>query len=775
MAAAPERIGSYEVLREIGRGGMGVVYLALDRRLDRRVAIKCLPDEVAREEESLARFRREARLLASLNHPNIATVHGLEEVDGKTHLVLEYIEGDTLFEHLDKTGRSWRDCARVAAAIADALAAAHDQGVVHRDVKPDNVMVTGSGTTKVLDFGLACPVRRSDADVLKTAAGAILGTPGYMAPEQARGEPADARADVFALGCLLYEMIAGEPAFVRATVADAVAATLHDPPPSLAGRGVPVELDRLVAQCMEKRPEDRPASARALAADLRALAAEPSPRAATPAPAWRGRPLLAAGIVLVAAAGFWLRGVGGGAARPTPSLAVLPFANETEDEELLYLASEIPASIIDNVAMLKDLRVVPRSTTMRVRGMEPAAAGLELGADFVLIGQIQRVGGADHVRAELIDVARNRQPWSERFDRPTGEALDAVTKITEQVIRVLGIEVSDEEQLQLARRRPARSEAYAAYLKGRYEWSRTTVDGFLRAIEFYDQAIGLDPTFGLAYAGKSEAYSLLALSVARPAATVMSEAERAAALAMEHGPDLAETHTSLGLIAWLWKWDFAEAERHLRDAIALRTNSWLPHHYLAHVLDSQGRYAEAVQSSRDALLQEPDIPVIGTCLGHNLVWNGQREEGLAELRLVAERYKNYPLCRLYLGRLLVDGGTPDERAEGIAILRALRGRPDEHYGSGDLGWALGRDGQAEAALAELEKLRVRAQTDWVPAVAFAKVHAGLGEVDPTLAYLTTAVEQRDSTLPLISSEPHFRFLEGDPRYRALLSEIGLKP
>ncbi|MDH3590339.1 MAG: protein kinase [Planctomycetota bacterium] len=774
MSTPPERIGPYEILREIGRGGMGVVYLARDSRLDRQVAIKCLPDDMAGDAERLARFRREAKLLASLSHPNIATVHALEEVEAKTYLVLEYIEGEALFEHLDKTGRSWRDCVQVGAAIADALAAAHDQGVIHRDVKPDNVMFTGRGTAKVLDFGLACPARRSGEDALKTAAGAILGTPGYMAPEQARGEAAEARADVFALGCLLHEMISGKPAYVRDTVADSVAATLNDPPPSLAGTGAPEELDRLVMRCMEKRPEDRPASARALAGELRALLNEPT-SAVTPPPRAASRWVLpAVGLATIVAVAFWIFRDDGVEKRAPPSLAVLRFVNEAEDEELQYLADEVPSSVIDNLSTLHGLRVLPRSTTFRIRDQKPATSGRELDVDFVLVGQIQRRGGEDRVRAELIEVATNRQSWSERYDRPTGEGLDAVTEIMNQVIRALGVEPSAEERRLLAQRRPARSEAYSLYLKGRYELHKNNADGYERAVELFDQAIDLDPAFALAYAGKADAYTTLGLCMTIRATDVMPKAQRAAASALEHGAKLAETHTALGTIAWLWEWDYAEAERHYRRAIELRESFWKAHHMLAHVFASRGRYEDAVRSSLESQRYAPGLPLVGSCLGHNLAWSGKRSEALDLLRRTAAKDKFGYVCHLYLGRTLVDGGSPADRNEGVEFLRRLRRRPDNHYASGDLGWALGVSGRTDEAKQELQNLKQQAQAGYVPFVAFAKIYAGLGDADQTLAHLAKAVEQKESMLPLISSEPHFRFLKGDPRYDAVLEKIGLK-
>ena len=277
MADTPQQIGPYTITREIGRGGMGVVYLARDQNLDRPVAIKALPAKFADDADRLARFQREAKLLASLNHPNIATVFGLEEVDGHHYLIMEYLDGESLIEYLNRNRNSWRKCVEAAAAIADALAAAHAKGVVHRDIKPDNVRFTEGGVVKVLDFGLALPIAAESDDSgiatvrMETQPGAVMGTPGYMSPEQVRGKPADPRSDIFAFGCLLHEMLTGRPTFARDTVADSMAATLKDDPagPVQTGVQIPTELDLVVMRCLEKQPNDRFQSARDLAFSLR--------------------------------------------------------------------------------------------------------------------------------------------------------------------------------------------------------------------------------------------------------------------------------------------------------------------------------------------------------------------------------------------------------------------------------------------------------------------------------------------------------------------------
>jgi len=777
MTGLPDSIGAYEILREIGRGGMGVVYLARDTRLDREVAVKCLPSDVACDDERLARFKREARLLASLNHPNIATVHSLEEVDGRMYLVLEYIDGDGLFRHLDRAGRSWQDSVEAAIQIADALAAAHEKGVVHRDIKPDNVMFTRSGTAKVLDFGLAVPVRTDDDDTALTQEGAILGTPGYMAPEQARGQPADARCDIFALGCLLHEMLSGTPTFLRDTAMDTFAATLNDTPKNLPD--VPAALQQLVLRCLAKDLEERRISARDVASELRAMIAGP-PSATTLPP--RGAPrgvlpaMLAVALVGVA---FWLWPKGGGEPPPAPSLAVLQFKNLTRNEDLDYVARQLPASVIGDLSALAGLRVLPRSTTFRFDRSDadddPVAIGRKLAVDYVLVGEIESRDGQEVVRADLIDIAKHRSAWSRGYDRPVGEALDVVAEITDQIINALELDFHEDARGRLDERRPTSPEAYLAYYRGRAEWDKNSRAGYERAILFFDEALELDPEFALAYAGKADAYAIMSLNTARPTDELMPEAKAAAELALRYGSELAETHAARGLIAWLYDWDYDKAEAHIRRAIAKNARYAAAHGMLAHVLASKGDYKGAVRSSQTAVAIDPHVGVFSSCLGHNLAWNGRRADALAQLRETCRKNPKFALGRIYLGRVLVAGGTPAQQEEGVEVLRSLKELPRNPYGSGDIGWALGVTGQRAAALRELERLRQLQKSEHVAAVSFARIHAGLGNVRETLDHLHKAVEQRESPLPLIASEGHFTFLNGNEEFTGILRQINLRP
>ncbi|MHC4954720.1 MAG: protein kinase domain-containing protein [Planctomycetota bacterium] len=783
MGGAPERIGAYEIVREIGRGGMGVVYLARDTKLGREVAVKCLPEEMSNDEERLARFRREARLLASLNHPNIATVYALEEADGQTYLVLEYIDGRPLFEHLAQRAHTWSDCVEAALPIADALAAAHEKGVAHRDIKPDNVMITRSGTPKVLDFGLAAPLRAAGEDAtltqefLKTAPGTILGSPGYMAPEQARGQQTDSRCDIFSFGCLLHEMLSGKPTFLRDTAMDTISATLNDAPATLGEKGVPVEIEQLVMRCLAKDPKLRPSSARDVATELRSFVTGPVTAPTPPAPerAASRWALPAIAVAALAAILVWAWPDGESQPAAEPSLAVLRFTNRTTDPELDFVARELPASVIGDLSSLQGLRVLPRSTTFEFdTSQKPMDIGKKLGVDFVLIGEIESRSGRQFVRADLIDIARDRVVWSQGYDHSVADALEVVAEITERVASILGLDLGDVERKRLKERRPTSHEAYLLYYKGRFEWDKRNREGYWRAIQFYDEALRLDPEFALAYAGKVDAYALLSLDMARPTEELMPKALEAAKKALKYGPELAETHNARGMISWLYDWNYDEAEAHFRRAIEKDRRYATAHHFLAHVLSSKGDYEGAVKSSRTAHAIEPKTLVHGNCLGHHLVWDGRRDDGLDQLRETHRSDPKFALCRIYLGRTLISGGTEEQQKEGIAMLRGLESLPRNPYAGGDVGWALGVTGQTDAAKKELERLHALQKREHVAAVAFARVHAGLGNVDQALAYLQKSVDQRECWLPLIAAEAHFQSLKGNPEFTKILKQINVK-
>jgi serine/threonine protein kinase len=470
------RLGPYEVAGSIGAGGMGEVYRARDPRLGRDVAIKVLPQHLANDPDALARFEREARAVAALSHPNILAIYDVGSDRGLTYAVMELLEGETLRSCLTRGALPWRDAAEIGAAIADGLATAHAKGIVHRDLKPDNIFLTTAGRPKVLDFGLARHALTGPADAETVAAtrtepGTVLGTVGYMSPEQVRGQPADAPSDMFSLGCVLYEMIAGRRAFARETAAQTMTAILEQSPPPLSkpDQQVSPDLERVIARCLEKHPGARMQSAGDLASALRAIA-----RGSNVADTVQLRSRLglksvagaALSVFLVASSAIYYRDHFGA----TNSIAILPFANANGNPDMEYLGDGITESLINSLSQAPNLTVMSRNAVFRYKGRETDAqdVGQRLKVEAVLTGRVVQRGDNLSISAELIDVRNNRQLWGEQFNRRTGDLLTMQEEISTEISRRLRLQLTGEQKQRLAKRYTQNVEAYQLYLKGRY-------------------------------------------------------------------------------------------------------------------------------------------------------------------------------------------------------------------------------------------------------------------------------------------------------------------
>ena len=783
------RIGPYEITREIGRGGMGVVYLARDTKLDRDVAIKALPPEVVDDEEKLSRFEREAKLLASLNHPNIATIYGLEVVDGCRYLILEYIDGESLIEYLNRNRQSLRKCVEAAASIADALAAAHARGVVHRDIKPDNILFTRDGVVKVLDFGLALSVPAEGQDkteaatiALDTKPGAVLGTPGYMSPEQVRGEPADTRSDIFSFGCLLHEMLTGRATFARDTNADSMAATLRDEPeaPTDCGVQTPPELDPVVMRCLEKRPDDRFQSALDLAFSLRRVlnpTGTHQPIASHPPTVFRWR--LVAGIAavaLIAAVSVWVL-------RPKQpeslvpairSLAVLPFENISGNSDIEYLADELPASIIDSMATISNLHVVPRSTAFRSRdsAKDITTIGRQLGVDFVLTGQIRARNGGLRVRAELINVATDNQQWNNHYDQSLTDTRVVEEELTRRIAQALHLQITGEEQSRLDNRRPGSSQAHAAYLKGRFWWNKRTAVGFARALEQFKRAIALDSDYALAYLGLADTYNLMGIYTHDPR-EVVPKAVTAVDRVLEINPNLAEAYASRGWLNMTWNLEWAAAERDFKECIRLNPRYATGHHWYAWMLSAQGHMDQCLAEMEIAHQLDPGSPIINTDAALMKLIAGQFEQARAGLEEALIMAPNFPKALAILSFLDSLQGRDDE---AIARMQMMKERRLIYPGVyGELGQYLAQAGRIDEARQELDALLVRRRSEYVPAHELALLYYALGEHDQAMKWLETALEERSTAMFLIMAYGEWKGLRSDPRFGDLARRIGVDP
>ena len=770
MAPAPGQLGPYEIVSPLGAGGMGEVYRARDTRLGRDVAIKLLPEGLAREPERLARFEREARTVASLSHPNIVTLFSLEESDGVRFLTMELVEGRSLDQLVTPGGLPPSRALELAIALADALVAAHDKGVVHRDLKPANVMVTREGRVKVLDFGLAkltqteIPLEGTQAMTVGSpvsTAGQVVGTLPYMSPEQVRGEPTDARTDLFSLGIVLYELATGRRPFRGATAADISSAILRDQPEPLrlVRTDLPHELDRIVGRCLEKDRERRFQTARELRSELDMLRRELESGVAAPA---RSRGSAA--------------GAAGGDA---PSIAVLPFANRSSDADDEYFSDGLADELLNVLAKIRGLRVAARTSSSAFKGKAVTVGeiGQALNVATVLEGSVRKSGSRVRIAVQLVKVADGYQLWSETYDRTLDDIFAVQDDIAREVVKELrstllgeppdsgsGGEVRAEVAL-AARGRGGNAEAHRLYLQGRYFTDRSSLEDTTKGIDYLRRALALDPGHALAWVALSGAlafqagYGWLALEKG------YGEAREAAQRALALEPDLPEAHSCLGRVQLLFEWDWAGADASYRRALAVAPGSADALRGAGNLAEARGRLDEAIELLERAAEQDPLSSATYTQLGHAYRAAWRLPEAEATFRKALEISPDRVVTHLVLATIALMQGRPDE------ALALARREPAEFARLTALALAFdaaGQKAEADEALAQLEtKLGMDA------AYQIAVIYAERESLDLAFTWLERARQQRDPGLAQVKREPFFRKLYGDPRWEALLEKMGL--
>jgi eukaryotic-like serine/threonine-protein kinase len=776
----------YEIIAPLGAGGMGEVYRARDLRLQREVAVKVLPQRLARDAAALARFEREALSLAALSHPQIVALHDFGEHEGMTYAVMELLEGETLRQRLQRSPLSWSEAVGLGVQIAEGLAAAHSKGVVHRDLKPENVIVAKTGALKILDFGLA----RTDAplppDQAATAGatepGMVLGTLSYMPPEQVRGQAVDARSDIFALGCVLYEMVAGRPPFARATTADTVAALLGPAEPELpAGEaGVPPALEQAVLRSLQRDPDSRFQSAQDLAFALRMISgvSRALPPPLRTAPAGRGRRslrwLAAAAVLAALAAAGWLAWSSRSRAPGVRSLAVLPFVNEGGDPELDYLGDGIADTLIHDLSQLRDVRVMARSTVFRYRGptVDPRAAGRDLKVDAVLTGRVVPRGELLTVEVELVDVASGTRLWGERYQGPFARVMRVPEDVAREISSTLELRLTHEQQARLGRRETEDPEAYRLYLKGRFHWNKRTGDGFRRAIQFFEEASARDPGYALPLVGLADTYALMAAYSVSPPGQSMPKAREAALRALALDDQLAEAHATLGLVKLLYDWDQGESERRFRRAIELKPGLAAGHHWFAELLMATGRTDEALAELGRAEELDPLSLIVPTDRGRTLFFARRYDQALAECQRSLDADRAYAPALITRGMVLEELGRYEEALVGYRQVASLTGDP-QHATMIARALALSGDrAGGERLLADIER---QARERYVSPYSLALVHASLGHADEAFRQLDRALEERSSWMTFAAVNPRLDGLRADPRFAEVRRRVGLGP
>ena len=772
-------LGGYRIERPLGRGGTGAVFLAWDTTLQRPVALKVM-DDGADAETTRARLLKEARNAAALNHPNICTIHEVGGDGATAFIAMEYVDGHSLRQRLDEAGpMTEADALGYGLQTADALAYAHEHGVVHRDLKAANVMITGDGRLKVVDFGLArrADVRLTDATTSESIvpAGVLAGTPYSMAPEQVRGETADARSDVWALGVMLFEMAAGGRPFDAPTVPELFAAILREPPKPWPRRA-PAAIRAVVERCLDKDPGRRYANA----GEVR-LALETIRSGAAPAPAswerWSRSPWLAAAVVL-AMLGLVAANVGGVrdrlavAVSPASApirLAVLPFENLTGDPAQQYFSDGLTDEMIAQLGRLhpERLRVIARSSTMRYkeRTAPIEAMGRELGVDYVLEGSARREGNRIRINATLIQVRDGTQQWSQSFDRELSGILTLQHDVSRGVSDALALNLLPEERARLSRARQLNPAAYEAYLLGQSRAARLTAADLDRALEYYETAVKLDPDFALAHFGISGVWA------ARLQIGLVSreqEGGRAAdALrkAMELEPLLPEAFIALGNKATWADWDWAAAETHFRRAIDLNASLAEAHAFYSHYLYIVHRPNEGDIEIQRALELDPLNDLVQQFYGMTLQFSGRFERSIEHARTVLKTSPNSPSAWGALTESFYQLGRLDESLDAQRNQLSARPAPAVTAALAS-GYASGGYREAMRQAAE-----VRASRNQFWSAAQFYVRAG----QPILAIdmLEGAHQRRDQNLPYISVLPVFQPLRSEPRFRTLLQRMNL--
>jgi eukaryotic-like serine/threonine-protein kinase len=755
--AAGTHLGSYEILSPLGAGGMGEVYRARDGRLDREVAVKVLPEALAVHLSARQRFEREAKAVASLSHPNILAIHDFGYAGGVAYAVMELLVGQTLRDRLESLRLSPRKVVAIALPIARALAAAHDRGVVHRDLKPENVFLTTDGQVKVLDFGLAKltvppgePGTEAETLSRHTTPGMVMGTVGYMSPEQVRGQEVDHRSDVFSFGAVLYEMLAGHRPFTRDSAADTMSAILKEDPGALSGRVRELSpvLDRVVRRCLEKEPAERFQSAHDLAFALE----------------------IVAGLEGAADSGPVSARPGEGRADSTPSIAVLPFTNMSADPEQEYFCEGMAEEILNALTRLEGLRVAARSSAFRFKeaGRDIRRVGETLNVKTVLEGSVRTSGSRLRVTAQLVNVENGYHVWSERYDRQMEDVFAIQDEITASIVEVLRGKLVGPAPTLRDRDQPPNLEAYHLYLKGQHNWFRREKDSLVTAARFFEQAAELDPSYVLAHVGVANAYSSLGFYGARHTA-VSAKAHAAIERALALDEDRAEVRAGLGLMRLWLDWDHEGAEEEFQRALRQRPDLVLARCWYSFLLNSMGRHEESLACVNAALEQDPLSPYAQMSLGYCQLCARHAQEAVSALEKAHDADSNFLTTLWALGMAYSMVG---RKADAVNVLEAAcdqSGRASLQ--TGVLAWGYASGGRRADAQALLDELQMRMHEQFVAPGFLVWGYAALGETERALEWLERSREAHDPHLGTVLPSPLFDEIRSDPRFTEVSRKV----
>jgi eukaryotic-like serine/threonine-protein kinase len=821
---AGTRLGRYEVRTQIGAGGMGEVYLAQDLNLRRSVALKLLPAEYTQDEGRLRRFEQEACAASGLNHPNILTIHEIG-AEGEAHFIAtEFIDGESLRQRMTRSDMKLREMLDVVIQVAAALTAAHEAGIVHRDIKPENIMVRRDGYVKVLDFGLAKLIERRTTDseastMVNTDPGVVMGTASYMSPEQARGTDVDARTDIWSLGVVIYEMMAGRVPFEGTTTGDMIGLILGDknaPPLARFAREVPAELERIVTKALTKERDARYQTAKDLLIDLKRLkqqldvdaeiertaapgftagatgtsgmgaavqTAQPSPVSATNAQYGHKSGLLIPGVILLGLAaiaaiayfGYFAGDRTGalnssGGKEAITSIAVLPFVNASNNPDAEYLSDGISESLINSLSQLPQLKVIARSSSFKFKGKsaEPSEVAKALGVRAIVSGRVIQLGDQLQISAELVDASDGTQVWGDQYNRKATDLLAMQSEISREIADRLRLKLTSTEQQQLAKRSTTNPEAYELLLKGRFYRNKGGPEGRTKAIEYFSKAAALDPNYALAYAALAGAYNSLIASATVDPKVITPKAQAAVERALQLDETLAEAHLPSATLRFN-NWEWAVAEREYKRSIELNPSYSGAHNVYSNYLASMGQHEQAIAEARRARELDPLSTGVNWRVGTALFKARRYDEAIEQLKKALELDPNFTLTHLWLGYTYAAKG---QYAEAIDRYReAMRLGEDNTSTKNYLGYSLAMSGKRNEALAILKELQTT--KEYVSPAELAVLYAGLGDKEQAFVALERAYDAHDFQLEYLKTEPAYDSLRSDPRFADLLRRVGL--
>ena len=770
----------YTVERELGHGGMAFVFLARDPKHDRPVAIKVLRPELSAA-LGTGRFTREIEIASRLTHPHILPLLDSGQADSLLYFVMPYVEGESLRDRLLREHQlPVGDALRIAEQVANALTYAHAHGVVHRDIKPENILLAG-GAAMVADFGVARAVSQAGGDKL-TETGMAVGTPAYMSPEQATAAPElDARSDVYSLGCVLYEMLVGEPPFTGRTAQAIMARRLNDPVPSIrtVRESVPALVESATRKALARAPADRFATAAEFADALRLAVTTPVP-GLTATSSMEGAKrvgrlaILGVGLVLVVAAAYGLVSLlrgrhSSGSASQSRSIAVLPFASLSADPSDEYFSDGMAEELITALGKVPGLKVVPRTSAFAFKNQNVTSRtiGRGLGVGTLLEGTVRRAGTRVRVSARLVDAASDSVLWADEFERDIKDVFAVQDEIARSIVGALEVRLAGGQRAPLVARATESPEAHDLYLRGRYFFGQRTADGLRAAVEYFQRAIARDTNYAAAYSGLSDAYSIqAAFGVVAPndgLDKALAAAQRA--LALDSG--IAEAQTSIGIVRLFRDWDLPGAERELSRAIAIDSGYATAHLFLAWDAIGAEQKARALQEVQLAHRLDPLAVILNVRVASMQYFNGDFAGAVSQLRHSLELDSTNAIAHAELARAYMAlHRCPDALAELDHIPPDL-----PNYEASIVGYTLASCGRRQAALRALQEMQDRAKRGFVLASKFAAVYAALGERDQALTWLEQAATQREWPILVLTVDPVFASLRADPRFGALVKQV----